>query len=928
MGTPAEKPLPAPPSSPASERSLRSGARAAWRGLVGAARWARALGPWRLALVASGALGLLGAGGALLAWLWTRELPAFDTLRDYEPLIATRVYGSDGSEVFEFSRERRTVVPLQEIPEVMKRAVLAAEDSKFYEHQGVNYLAMVRCALKGLYGRACGGSTITQQVVKTFLLSPERRFKRKVKEIVLAQRLEQNLKKDEIFFLYLNQIYFGHRRYGVEEAARFYFSKGVRQISLGEASVLAGLIQSPQRYSPVNHPDAAKGRQKYVLRRMLEEGFITPQVAEAEEQKPIQVVRRTEDRPGLWYADAVRQYLDERYGAERVESDGLVVDVAMNPFLQRAAEAALEADLRVVDKRQGWRGASQHLDDKQLEAAMPPWRERLKAVRPLDGEVLVWDLGRVSSDDIEPGKEVQADVRRMVRVRRLEAGEIYSALVTRVADKEATIDLGNAAGLLPMSECQWARKYNPTSGTATPKRMRDVLKPGDIVLVRVLAGKVSAETMVSAAKPLPLSLEQTPRVQGALVAIDPVTRGVRALVGGYDYALSQFNRAVLARRQPGSAFKPFVWGAAIESRRYTPATVVYDTPDLYRDPWTGKEWKPQNFERDEYDGPLLLKEALAHSKNTVSAKLVDALGVDAVIEFARRAGISSDLPRSLSLALGTGEVAPIELVNAYATIAARGFYTPPLLVLRVRDRHGKELERHDPVVPPPLPATAPPNPDAPPPGPGAPGGTTPSDSLSVNVIQIPAPTPATAPTTATPVPTTTATPTPTSPTAPAAVLDRIRPDVAFVLESMMREVVEYGTGAAARALGRPAAAKTGTAQEHRDAWFVGFTPGLVAGAWVGFDSHDPLGPHATGAGAALPAWLGFMQAAVGGRPSEDFQVPPGIELARVDTKTGLLSSDTADSSTAPLVPFLAGTAPTRSAPEAGSAPQNFFQDDR
>ncbi len=927
VDTPVEKPLPPPSATPPAERPVRQALRAASRPLARGARWLRALGPRRLALLAAGALGILGGGGALLAWLWTRELPAFDTLKDYEPLIATRVYGSDGSEVFEFSRERRTVVPLQEIPDVMKKAVLAAEDSKFYEHQGVNYLAMARCAVKGLYGRACGGSTISQQVVKTFLLSPERRLKRKVKEIVLAQRLEQNLKKDEIFYLYLNQIYFGHRRYGVEEAARFYFGKSVRQLSLGEASVLAGLIQSPQRYSPVNHPDAAKARQKYVLRRMTEEGFITPQVAEAEEQRPLQIARHAEDPPGLWYADAVRRYLDERYGADRVETDGLVVDVAMNPFQQRAGEAALEADLRAVDKRQGWRGAPQHLDDKQLAAVMPLWRDRLKAVRPQAGEVLVWDLGRVSSDDIEPGKEFHADVRRMARVRPLETGEIYSALVSRVVDREVTIDLGNATGVLPLSECRWARKFNPTSGTPPPKRMQDVVRPGDIVLVRVLPGKVSAGDMVRAARPLPLSLEQTPKVQGALIAIDPVTRGVRALVGGYDYALSQFNRALQAKRQPGSAFKPFVWGAAIESRRFTPGTVVYDTPDLYRDPWTGKEWKPENYEREEYDGPLLLKAALAHSKNTVSAKLVDALGVDGVIGFARRAGISSELPRSLSLALGTGEVAPIELVNAYATFTAHGFYTPPVLVLRVRDRHGRELERHDPVLPPPLPAT-PPEPSAAPPGPGGGlAGSAPQDPSTVNVVQIPAASPPSTPT-ASPNPPSGATVASGASAAPLS--DGIRPEVAFVLASMMREVVEYGTGAAAKALGRPTAAKTGTAQEHRDAWFVGFTPELVAGVWVGFDSHDPLGAHATGAGAALPAWLGFMQAAVGGRPAEDFPVPLGVEYARIDSKTGLLSRDGTSSggTPAPSVAFLTGTAPTRSAPEPGSAPQNFFQDDR
>jgi penicillin-binding protein 1A len=860
----------------------------------------RSLPPHRLALLAFSALASCGAGSGLLLFAWTRELPAFDTLKDYHPLVATRVYGSDGSEVFAFARERRTVVPFDQIPEVMKKAVLAAEDARFYEHQGVNYLAIARCAAKGLLrgGVACGGSTITQQVVKTFLLASDWRVKRKVKELVLAPRLEKNLSKDEILYLYLNQIYLGHRRYGVEEGARHYFGKGVRSLGVGEAAMLAGLVQSPERLSPLKHPDAAGARQRYVLRRMVEEGFLDAPSAESEARKPLRLASH-EEQPGAWYADAVRKYLDERYGAERVETDGLAVDVAMNPFLQRAAEAALQAGLRQVDRRQGWRGAPQHLDEEQLAAALPVWRERLKAMRPRPGEVLAWDLGRVSPEDIEPGGEATPDLRRMLRVRPLEAGETYAALVTAAEDRSATVELGNARGTLSLSECLWARKYNPTSGTAQPKRMRDVVQPGDLVLVRVQPGKVSAADAARAGRSLSLALEQVPKVQGALVAVDPVTRGVRALVGGYDFALSQFNRAIQAKRQPGSAFKPFVWGAAIESRRYTPSAIVYDTPDLYRDPWTGKEWKPQNFERDEYDGPMLLKSALAHSKNTVSAKLLDALGVDAVIGFARRAGIASDLPRGLSLALGTGEVLPIELVNAYATFAAGGLYAPPLLVLRVRDRNGQMLEENPPVPPPPmLPAPLP----------------------AETAIATP-----TATSTAPATPTETAAVTATEPDPPAG----IRPEVAYVLVSMMRDVVEYGTGAAAKALARPLAAKTGTTQEHRDAWFVGFSPDLVAGVWVGFDSHDPLGGHATGAGAALPAWLGFMQAAVGGRPIVDFQVPPGVEFARIDPRTGWLSIDPApaDGAAAPLVPFIAGTTPAQRAPVPGTAPQSFFQDD-
>ena len=878
------------PPSDENTSPLRLALRRVWAGFS-SHRFATAL--------AGAVLVALTCGSYALAS--TRTLPLFDSLKDYSPLIATRVYGSDGREVFEFYRERRTVVPFDHIPDVVKKAVLASEDAHFYEHGGVNYFAIARCAVKGVFrGRvACGGSTITQQVVKTFLLQKEWRVKRKLEELWLAPRLEKNLGKDEILYLYLNQIYFGHRRYGVEEASRFYFDKGVEHLSVGEAAMLAGLVQSPERLSPVKHPRAAKERQRYVLRRMAEEGFISQRVAEAEAAKPIVVATHPAEPSGTWYADAVRRYLDERYGAERVETDGLEVQVALDPTLQHAAESALTAQLRAVDKRQGWRGPVAHLEPDQVSKALPVWKERLHSEQERTGEVLAWDLGHVAPDDLDPSAEDATDVRRMLSSRPLLAGSLYDALVTEVTDRAATVDLGPVAGTLPLAEVQWARKYNPSSATAAPRRMKDVVKVGDVILVRVLAGKQNPAELARAGRPVALALEQVPRVQGALVALDPATREIRALVGGYEFSLSQFNRAIQARRQPGSAFKPFVWGAAIESRHYTPATLVYDTPDLYRDPYTGQEWKPQNFEKDEYDGPLLLKQALAHSKNTVSVKLTDALGVDAVIGFARRCGVEGELPRTLSLALGVGEVTPLELVNAYASIAANGFSTAPLLVLRVKDRHGELLEEHAPQAPPadPVPQAA---------AEPAPADTSPAPALAV-------------------VP-----PGETNPPAPAVLSPQtagIEPSVASVLTSMMRDVIEYGTGAAASSLGRPLAGKTGTAQDHRDAWFVGFSPDLVAGVWVGFDSHEPMGPHETGAGAALPAWIAFMHEALSRRPPEDFKVAEGVEFARVDLKTGLLA-DAGDPGAA-ITAFLSGTSPSRHAGEEapGLAPQSFFMDD-
>jgi penicillin-binding protein 1A len=864
-------------------------------------RWLRGIG---LALAALLVPPLVG-GGVLLAW--THELPAFDTLKDYEPMEATRVLAVDGSEAFEFARERRTVVPIQEIPDVLKKAVLAAEDARFYQHEGVNYLAIARCLAKGVLrgGVACGGSTITQQVVKTFLLPTDWRVKRKVKELVLAPRLEQNLTKDEILYLYLNQIYLGHLRYGVEQASRFYFGKGVKALTLGEASTLAGVIQSPMRWSPVNHPAASKKRQQYVLRRMREEGWISEAQLRAEIDRPVRTAPPAPEPAGAWYADAVRRYLDERYGKDRVETDGLTVQVAMDPRLQRYAELALASGLAAVDRRQGWRGPMFHLEPAQREAALPLWRKQLEGVDPEPGEVLVWDLGRVNPELLEPGEGAAEprDVARMARPRPLQVGDEYAGLVVKVEDKVATIDLGNAQGEIALADVGWARRCSPLEATAAPRRMSGVLAEGDVVKVQVLPAKVPPERAARERRPLPLSLQQTPLVQGAMVAIDPATRGVRALVGGLDYgAQNLFDRALQARRQPGSAMKPFVWGAAVESRRFTPSTVVYDTPDLYRDPWTGKEWKPRNYERDAFDGPMLLENALAQSKNTVSVKLVDALGVDAVIGFAGRMGVSSELPRNLTLALGTGEVTPLELTNAYASIAAHGFSAQPVLVVSVRDRHGSVLEDHPPELPPlagpesaadPAPASGP-DPDPVPPAapdPGASGASEPT------VAPFPLPSSGT------------------------------RSDVAYVLTAMMRQVIESGTASAARSLARPAAGKTGTTQDHRDAWFVGFTPELVAGVWVGFDDHAPLGPRETGAVAALPPWVSFMQAALGGRAPQDFPLVPGVEQVRIDAASGKLAAP--DAADAPFVPFLAGTAPTEAVSrESGAAPQNFFMDNR
>jgi penicillin-binding protein 1A len=614
-------------------------------------RWRRRL----LLAAAVLAVATLAAVGGTWHYL-AADLPKFDRLLDYRPKEATKVFAADGSLVAEFYEERRTVVPPEQIPEVMRKAILAAEDAEFYRHEGLDYTGIARAALKlALSGEARqGGSTITQQVVKTFLLSPEKTFERKLREMILARRLEKNLTKDEILHLYLNQIYFGHRRYGVEEASRFFFGKGVAELSLGEAAVLAGVVQSPARLSPVNHPEAAKHRQLYVLGQMLANGWITRAQHDREVARPITVAARPPPPPGAWYAEEVRRYLVDRYGEERVLTGGLRVTVAMDPRLQDAADRALRDALRDYDRRHGFRGT---LGPLSAEA-----RSRAEAA----GEGAKGEGTRLAGHDERPAL---VDVRTG-RPRPATPGTRLAGLVEAVTAGEARLWFGGATAILPRAGAEWAGKP-----------LTELLPVGEVVLAEVAevdGGKVTVR------------LAQEPEVQGALVAVEPSSGRVRVLAGGYEFGRSSFNRATQARRQPGSAFKPFVYGAALETGKWNAASLVVDAPETFRDA-AGREWRPQNYDFS-FAGTMPLLRAVALSKNTVAVRMLSELGIDPVLDFARRAGIRSPLPRNLTLALGTGEVTPLELCSAYATLAAGGIAADPVLVEEVRARDGSVLE--------------------------------------------------------------------------------------------------------------------------------------------------------------------------------------------------------------------------------------------
>jgi penicillin-binding protein 1A len=837
--------------------------------------WTRRAG-WACVLLA-----VVAIASAIGGYLYiSREIPTFDSIRDYHPFVASKVVAADDSVVGQFYRERRTVVPMVQIPRVLVQAVTSAEDKDFYKHPGFNLIALARAVVvDAISGRKrLGASTITQQVVKNFFLSSEKKWKRKLKEILLSARLEHNLSKDDILYLYLNQINFGKAHYGVEEASLYYFNKHVQDIDLGEAAILAGLPQNPSRINPRRHPERAKRRQIYVLDRMLANHYISRESHDREVDRPIVLPPPPSDPPGAWYLDEVRRQLNAQFGEAAVDTSGMTVEVAMDPHLQSAAEVALREGLRTVDKRQGWRGPEAKLDADRIDAYRTALGRKLASVAQTPDQAWVLDLEGIHSaamrkiagklfkagkkkkavadeaDDAEAAADADAAfdvtagslppdvVARAAKVRPLVPNEIYAGIVTSVSRSDATVELApGIAGNLPFSTMSWARPFKPERTTPAPRAPSDVVSVGDVVPVRIAHVQTSHTSSATRVLRLELSLEQTPKVEGAFVAMDLKSRGVLSLVGGYDVALSSFNRATQAKRQPGSSFKPFLYAAALDNGKYTPVTRVDDSPEVIVDPWTGKAWKPQNFEKDEFDGPITLRKALAESKNTVAVKLLIDVGIDKVRSAARAAGISSEVPQSYTAALGTGDVGVLEQINAYATLAALGRRTEPMLIKKVLARDGSTLF-----------------------------------------------------------------------VAPGNAEQAMKPETAYLTANIMRSVIDdpSGTAHSLSVLERPAAGKTGTASEHRDGWFIGFTPSLIAGVWVGFDTHEMMGSFETGGHAAGPIWLTWMRAATVNTPKEDWPPPPpGVTVVQINRNTGLLAKE--GDPYAVSEAFMSGTEPTQ-----------------
>jgi len=598
---------------------------------------------------------IIGIIAAILLYFYINEdLPKISKLSDYRPPVITTVYSDDNRKIGEFYKERRVVVPISRIPQILKEAFIAAEDSRFYSHPGIDVIGIFRAFLKNIEagGVVQGGSTITQQVTKSFLLTPERSYTRKIKEAILAYRISKAFSKDEILFLYLNQIYLGHGAYGIEAASENYFGKPVTDLSIAECALLAGLPQAPTKYSPFRYPDRAKQRQIYVLNRMATEGYITQSQASEAIQHPMDIKPRKnwyiEEVP--FYTEHIRRYVESKYGPDALYNNGLSIYTAVNIEMQKAAQEELCIGLGALDKRQGYRGPIKHVKPDEIEAFSAAIQEEIKDA------------------PVKPGV-------------------ILSGVVVSVSESEqsAGVRIGKFHGVIRFADMKWAKKSNPNSiqHEAGAKRPPTILGIGDVILVTVMDKAKDGDKWN-------LSLEQTPKVQGALLCLEAGTGQVKVMVGGRDFRDSQFNRAIQSRRQPGSSFKPIVYAAAID-KGYTPATMMIDSPIAFQSDEGDSAWKPQNYDR-KYSGQILLRNALEKSVNVVTVKILQDIGVDYTIGYARKLGITSTLERNLSIALGSSGVSLLELVRAYSVFDNAGNLIQPIFITKIVDQNGGVLE--------------------------------------------------------------------------------------------------------------------------------------------------------------------------------------------------------------------------------------------
>jgi penicillin-binding protein 1A len=757
-------------------------------------------------------VGILGAAVAgYVIWNYSQDLPDHAQLAKYEPPVTTRIHAADGTLLAEYARERRLYLPIQAVPKLLIAAYLSAEDKNFYKHGGVDPEGIARALVRGKAsgGRQQGGSTITQQVAKNFFLSPEQSIDRKIKEALLAFRLESTFSKDKILELYLNQIYLGFGNYGVAAAALNYFGKSVHELTIAESAYLAALPKAPSTYHPINNRDAAISRRNYVIDRMADNGYISKEDATAARAEPLVVTFRQlspNSYAAGFFAEEVRRDLAERYGSKKLYEGGLSVRSTLDPKLQIYARKALSDGLVRFDEAKGWRGAT----DK-----IPPsgdWGVQLAEVPTLT--------------DVDPWRH---------------------AVVLSVSDTEAQIGLQPAKVGGSVESKRETGMITAESAKVFPrKRLREALTAGDVVYVEPIDDK-----------PGQYRLRQVPEISGAIVAMDPHTGRVKAMVGGFSFDKSEFNRATQALRQPGSSFKPIVYATALDNG-YTPSSIILDEP-IEIDQGNGEVWRPDNYD-GKSTGPRTLRQGIERSKNLMTVRLARDLGMPLVAEYAKRFGVYDDMLPVLAMSLGAGETTVMRMVSAYSMLANGGRRIRPTLIDRIQDRWGATIYRHDERVC--------------------------QDCASEGWHNQDEP----------------------------RLIDKrervIDPMSAYQIVSIMQGVIQRGTATILRSLNRTLAGKTGTTNDAKDVWFVGFSPDLAVGVYLGYDKPRSLGSHAAGGVYAAPVFRDFMKQALADKPNLSFRVPPGIKFIRVNAQTGQRTS--AGDPGGILEPFKPNTAPPES----------------
>ncbi|MGE0750176.1 MAG: penicillin-binding protein 1A [Variibacter sp.] len=768
-------------------------------------------------------VGIAAAGG--LMWHFSKDLPDYSQLRDYEPPVMTRVHATDGSLVAEYARERRLYIPIQAVPKLVINAFIAAEDKNFYEHGGLDFGGILRAGIfylqnMGSNRRPQGASTITQQVAKNFLLTNEVSIDRKIKEALLALRIERAYSKDKILELYMNEIYLGLGAYGVAAASLLYFDKSVHELTIAEAAYLAALPKAPNNYNPFRQRERAIERRNWVIDRMVETGAIKAADGEAAKKEPLNVTQRPTGAhifAAEYFAEEVRREIYERFGEKKLYEGGLSVRTTLDPKMQIMARKALADGLVKYDEAHGWRGPVSKIDLKG------DWGTKLADVKGLND--IPWRLAVV-----------------------LETGD-QSARIGLQPAREAggAITKDRQIGIIPLDGVKWAKAASGPTRGKTPGKVSQVLDPGDVIYVEPLMrdekkerAKDKQRKTSDAEEPAESAgnlfrLRQVPEVSGAITVMDPWTGRVLALVGGFSYDQSQFNRATQALRQPGSSFKPIVYATALDNG-YTPSTVVMDAPIEIDQGAGAGVWRPENYEKKFY-GPQTLRFGVEHSRNVMTVRLAQDVGMPLIAEYAKRFGVYDDLPPYLSFALGAGETTVMKMTAAYSMFANGGKRIKPSLIDRIQDRYGHTVYRHDE-----------------------------RECRGCDADKW-------------------------KNQAEPSLVDRreqvLDPMTAYQITSILEGVVQRGTGTVLREVGKPIAGKTGTTNEEKDAWFIGYSPDLAVGVYVGYDKPRPLGRGMTGGHLAAPIVKDFFKVALADKPAVPFRVPPGIKLIRIDASTGM-----------------------------------------